>query len=61
MREIANNLTEEPFRWTAEALLALISRGILLAIVSKNSEERVREIFAKQVTQGKGPVALPTV
>jgi histone H3/H4 len=23
VREIANNLTEEPFRWTAEALLAL--------------------------------------
>ena len=23
MREIANNLTTEPYRWTAEALLAL--------------------------------------
>ena len=31
----------------AEALLALKRRGILLAIVSKNTEERIREIFPR--------------
>jgi histone H3/H4 len=37
VREIANNLTEEPFRWTAEALLALqeVRRAAVAALPSR--------------------------
>jgi histone H3 len=38
VREIANNLTEEPFRWTAEALLALQeARGCACARSARRS------------------------